>query len=104
MAAPARPRWDRRLLLGVLLICMSGLSSSVMQGCAKLLGGHYNSIQVSWARAFGHILFMLAMFLPRRGLALLRTRRVGRHLLRSTMLFLSNLSYFFAIGFVPIAD
>jgi drug/metabolite transporter (DMT)-like permease len=104
MAAPARPQWDRRLLLGVLLICMSGLSSSVMQGFAKLLGEHYNSVQVSWARAFGHILFMLAVFLPRRGLSLLRTRRLGRHLVRSTLLFLSNLSYFFAIGFVPIAD
>jgi len=75
-----------------------------MQGFAKLLGEHYNSVQVSWARAFGHILFMLAAFLPRRGLGLLRTRRVGKQLLRSAMLFLSNLSYFFAIGFVPIAD
>jgi drug/metabolite transporter (DMT)-like permease len=97
-------RWDRRLLLGVLLICLSGVSSSLMQGFAKLLGEQYNSVQVSWARAFGHILFMLAAFLPRRGLALLRTRRLGRHLLRSTLLFLSNLSYFFAITFVPIAD
>lgn len=92
------------MLLGVLLICLSGVSSSLMQGFAKLLGEHYNSIQLSWARAFGHVLFMLAAFLPQRGLALLRTRRLGRHLARSTMLFLSNLSFFFAIGFVPIAD
>jgi len=97
-------RWDRRLLLGVLLICLSGITSSLMQGFAKLLGEHYSSVQLSWARAFGHILFMLTAFLPRRGLGLLRTRRVGKHLLRSAMLFLSNLSFFFAIGFVPIAD
>jgi len=72
-----------------------------MQGFAKLLGEHYNSVQVSWARAFGHILFMLAAFLPRRGLGLLRTRRVGKQLLRSAMLFLSNLSYFFAMALCP---
>lgn len=101
----ARERqWDRNILLGILLICLSGVSSSVMQGFAKLLGESYNSIQLSWARAFGHILFMLAAFLPRSGLHLLRTRRLGRHLLRSSMLFASNLSFFFAIGFVPIAD
>jgi len=97
-------RWDRRLLLGVLLICLSGLSSAVMQGCAKLLGEHYSTIQLSWARAFGHVLVLLLVFVPRRGLGLLRTQRLGWHLLRSTMLFASNLSYFFAITFIPIAD
>ncbi len=103
-AAARRARWDRRLLLGIVLICLSGLTSAVMQGCAKLLGEQYNSVQVSWARAFGHILFLLAVFLPRKGLGLLRTRRLGRHLLRSSLLFASNLSYFFAITFIPIAD
>jgi drug/metabolite transporter (DMT)-like permease len=90
------------LLLGVLFICLSGLTSPLMNGFAKLLGEHYSSVQVSWARAFGHVLFMLAVFVPRFGLRMLRTRRLGMHLLRSSSLFISNLSYFFAIGFIPL--
>jgi hypothetical protein len=98
---PAR-QWDRDLLLGVLFICLSCVTSPLMTGVAKLLGQTYSSVQVSWARAFGHVLFMLIVFLPRSGLGMLRTRRLGRHLLRSACLFLSNLSYFFAITFIPL--
>jgi drug/metabolite transporter (DMT)-like permease len=96
--------WDRNLLLGVLFICMSGLTSPLMNGFAKLLGETYNSMQVSWARAFGHVVFMLIVFVPRFGLRMLRTRRLGMHLIRSSSLFVSNLVYFFAIGFIPIGD
>ena len=101
----SRPRrqWDRNLLSGVAFICLSSLTSPLMNGFAKLLNEHYTSLQVSWARAFGHIIFMLAFFVPRFGLRMLRTRRLGKHLLRSFSLFISNLSYFFAIGFIPIA-
>ena len=30
----------------------------------EVLGAHYSSLQVSWARAFGHIVFLLIAFLP----------------------------------------
>jgi len=104
-ALAAMPRqWDRRLLMGVLFICLSGVTSSLMNGFAKLLGETYNSLQVSWARAFGHVLFMLAVFVPRFGLRMLRTRRLGRHVLRSSCLLISNLSFFFALTFIPIGD
>jgi len=104
-ALAAVPRqWDRRLLLGVLFICLSGVTSSLMNGFAKLLGETYNSLQVSWARAFGHVLFMLAVFVPRFGLRMLRTRRLSRHVLRSSCLLISNLSFFFALTFIPIGD
>ena len=97
-----RRQWDRNLLLGIMFICLGGITSPLMNGFAKLLGETYSSLQVSWARAFGHVLFMLAFFVPRFGLRMLRTHRLGKHLLRSSCLFISNLSYFFAIGFVPI--
>ena len=104
-ALAAMPRqWDRRLLMGVLFICLSGVTSSLMNGFAKLLGETYNSLQVSWARAFGHVLFMLAVFVPRFGLRMLRTRRLSRHVLRSSCLLISNLSFFFALTFIPIGD
>ncbi len=104
MPRPMRRQWDSNLLVGVAFICLSGVTSPLMNGVAKLLGEHYSSLQVSWARAFGHILFMLAVFVPRFGWRMLRTRRLGKHLARSACLFISNLAYFFAIGFIPIAD
>lgn len=84
-------------------MCGAGLLFPVMGGFAKILGADYNSLQVSWARAFGHIIFMLAVFVPRYGLGMLRTRRPGTQLMRSCLLIMSNLSYFFAITFIPIA-
>src|SRR4029450_10821575 len=76
----------------------------VMDGFAKFLGEDgYNSLQVSWARAFGHILFMLGAFVPRFGLGMLRTRRLGIQVLPSTLLMPSNLSFFFAIVSIPMA-
>jgi len=35
---------------------------------------------------------------------MLRTRRLGRHVLRSSCLLISNLSFFFALTFIPIGD
>jgi drug/metabolite transporter (DMT)-like permease len=102
MTYRTRRQWDRDLLFGVLFICLSGLTSPLMNGFAKLLGETYSSLQVSWARAFGHVLFMLVTFVPRFGVRMLRTHRLGKHLLRSSCLFISNLSYFFAIGFIPL--
>lgn len=97
--APVQP------LLGILFMCLAGLLFPVMSGCAKgLVQEGYSSLQVSWARAFGHILFMLAAFLPRHGMALFVSRRPGLQLLRSGMLFSSNLCSFFALTFVPMAD
>ena len=95
---------QHHVLTGILFICGAGLLFPVMNGFAKFLGeSGYDSLQVSWARAFGHILFMLAAFVPRFGLGMLRTRRLGTQLLRSALLMTSNLSFFFAIISIPIA-
>lgn len=74
-----------------------------MSGFAKFLGADYNTLQISWARAFGHIVFMLIFFVPRFGVGMLRTRRPLTQLARSTMLFTSNAASFLAIVFIPLA-
>jgi drug/metabolite transporter (DMT)-like permease len=100
LAASAR----QRVLAGILFMCGAGLLFPVMSGFAKFLGEDgYSSLQVSWARAFGHIVFMLAVFVPRFGLRMLRTRRPLIQLTRSAMLFMSNATNFFAIIFIPLA-
>jgi drug/metabolite transporter (DMT)-like permease len=95
---------DRRVLFGILFICGAGILFPVMNGFAKFLGADYNSIQVSWARAFGHIVFMLIAFVPRYGLSMLKTRVPFVQVGRSALLSLSNLTFFFAITFIPIAE
>jgi drug/metabolite transporter (DMT)-like permease len=100
------PSWappPQRILLGILFICAAGTIFPVMNAAAKTLGAEYSSLQVSWARAFGHILFLLAVFVPRHGVVVLRTRRPWTQLARSAMLFTSNLSFFLAIVHIPLA-
>lgn len=94
----------RRILLGILFMCASGLVFPVMGGFAKLLGQDYSSLQVSWARAFGHVVFLMALLVPRHGLGILRTRRPGLQLGRSAALFVSNLAFFAALVHIPLAD
>jgi drug/metabolite transporter (DMT)-like permease len=94
----------RQILLGILFICASGLLFPVMGGFAKLLGETYSSLQVSWARAFGHVLFLLAVLLPRLGVSGLWPKRPGLQLLRSALLFGANLAFFAALTFIPLAD
>ena len=94
----------QRILAGILFMCGAGLLFPIMGGFAKFLGeSGYSSLQVSWARAFGHIVFMLAFFVPRFGLRMLKTRRPLIQLLRSALLFSSNATNFFAIIFIPLA-
>lgn len=102
-APPPRRRIDRNLLLGVGCIVLAGLLFSLMGGAGKLLGQDYSPLQVSWARAFGHLVFMLAAFLPRFGLGVLRARRPGVQITRAALLTTSNVVYFMAITFIPLA-
>jgi drug/metabolite transporter (DMT)-like permease len=85
-------------------MCGAGLLFPVMSGFAKFLGHDgYDSLQISWARAFGHIVYMLVVFVPRFGVGMLKTRRLGTQLFRSLMLFISNASSFLSITFIPLA-
>ena len=66
------------LLAGILFMCGAGLLFPVMSGFAKILGAEFNTLQISWARAFGHIVFMLMFFVPRFGLRMLMNSRMIR--------------------------
>lgn len=102
MLPPVSSSKPPRLFIGILFMLMAGSLFPVMGGFAKLLGQEYSSLQISWARAFGHIVFLSALFLPKFGLNLLKTKRFGIQLLRSSMLFTSNACYFFGISFIPL--
>ncbi len=85
----------------VLFVVLAILVLPVINACAKFLNS-YSVIQITWARYAGHFLFMLLVFAPRSGLALLRSTRLPLQLTRSSLHCLSAILTFYALGFVAL--
>lgn len=98
------PTTSHKPLLGVLFMCLASSFFPAMNGLAKLMSRDYSSEQVVWARTLSHLIFVLLLFMPKAGIGLLRTRRLGVQLLRGCMLIASTFLFFSAIKFVPIAQ
>lgn len=73
-----------------------------MNVAAKFLSGDYHTVQVVWARYAGHLVFVLAMFMPTRGLSLLRASRPGVHIIRSVLMFAATVCFFTALRFIDV--
>jgi drug/metabolite transporter (DMT)-like permease len=101
LAVPAR---TDRPLLGILFMCAAASLFPVMNGLAKLMSRDYSSEQVVWARTVSHLVFALALVVPRHGWRIVHTRRPGVQLMRSLLLIGSTFLVFSAIRFVPIAQ
>jgi drug/metabolite transporter (DMT)-like permease len=93
-----------RPLLGILFMCLAGSFFPAMNGLAKLMSQDYSSEQVVWARTLSHLIFVLALFMPKHGLGIVRTRRPGVQFFRSCMLISSTFLFFSALRYVPIAQ
>jgi drug/metabolite transporter (DMT)-like permease len=91
-------------LLGIMLALGALFLFSLLDVQAKYLGQTLPVPQVVWARYFGHFAIMAIIFMPRRGLGLMRTRRPGLQLVRSILLLLCTAIFFTAIQYMPLAD
>lgn len=91
------------VLLGIVFMCTAASLFPVMNGIVKLLGDRYESHQIVWARTLGHLLFVLILFMPRRGFAIFRSAQLGTQIGRSVLLLMSTSLFFFAVHFVPLA-
>ncbi|MDP2332914.1 MAG: DMT family transporter [Reyranella sp.] len=60
----------------------------------KLLAVTYEPQQIVWFRIGSHLLLVAAVFMPRMGLGLLRTRRIGTQFVSLVMMLLSTLFLF----------
>lgn len=85
-------------------MCVAVLLFACMNAIVKYLGPYFSTLQIVWARTLGHLLFIFVLFLPAHGLAILRTRSPGTQVLRSLLLILSTLLFFFALRHVPLAE
>lgn len=102
--AALAPGLDRRVLLGILLMCVAGTLFPVMNGLVQVLSRTYPSEQIIWARNTGHLLIVLAVIVPRYGFAVLRTVRPAAQLSRSILLLMSTAMFFFGVKHLPLAQ
>lgn len=101
--APIAARLDRRVLLGVLLMCTASTIFPVMNGLVQVLSRTYPSEQLIWARVLSHLLIVLAILVPREGWAVVVPKRPGAQMLRSCLLLGSTTLFFFGVKEVPLA-
>jgi drug/metabolite transporter (DMT)-like permease len=88
---------------GILLMCAGVAMFPFMSAAVKLLGARYPVSEIVWARFTGHLIVMLAVFLPQYGRRLLATRRPGVQIARSLLMLVSNMMFVVAIARVPLA-
>ncbi|HWD58162.1 MAG TPA: DMT family transporter [Stellaceae bacterium] len=90
-------------LRGILLMCAGVSLFPLMNAMMKLLIARYPVFEIVWARFTGHLVVMLAVFLPQYGRRLIATRRPLVQLARSALMLASNSVFVLAIGKVPLA-
>lgn len=91
-----------RPLVGIAFMLMAATLFPIMNGLVKVLHAGYPSEQIVWARNCAHLLFVLALFMPRRGPAIFRTRRLGVQVGRSICLLASTACYFLAVKYIAL--
>jgi drug/metabolite transporter (DMT)-like permease len=102
MAFPASTR-PKRNLLGILFMCTACTLFPVMNGLVQLLSPRYPSEQLVWARQGSHLVFLGLLFAPSMGLNLVRTGQLKWQILRSIVLMVSTLCFFFGVKHLPLA-
>ncbi len=106
MTSARRTAAPRSPLGGILLVFLAVTLFPVLDAIAKHLTDDYHVVQISWARSFFQtltVLAFIAVFVRRPG-RIVRTRRPGLQVVRGLIMVTSNLLYFLALTFMPLAD
>jgi drug/metabolite transporter (DMT)-like permease len=104
MAETRAPVRVSRPLLGVLYMCIACALFPVMNGFVKLLAATYDPLQIVWFRIVVHLALVALVFVPRMGLDLFRTHRIGLQFVSSVLMLLSTLLFFSAVKYVGVAE
>ena len=92
------------ILRGILFMCAASAIFPIMNAMVKHLSAELPTAEIVWARNLSHFIFVTLIFAPRRGWRLAATQRLGSQILRSCFLLGSNVFYFTAIAYVPLAE
>jgi drug/metabolite transporter (DMT)-like permease len=94
-----------RIWLGILFMCIASTLFPLMNGLVQILGPRYATEQIVWARALTHLVFIVLLFAPKRGLvSLIRTAAPKWQLARSMMLLISTVCFFTGVQQLPLAN
>ena len=85
-------------------MCVACALFPVQNGIVKLLTGLYPWQEVVWVRLVVHLILMCVLFLPRRGLALLRTRAPMQQVMCSVGLLGSMVFFFSSAKYVGVTE
>lgn len=91
-------------LRAVLLLIGACVSFALLDSVAKYLSQTHHPLLVAWARYVFHVLVMAALFLPRMGRSLWRTRRLSLQVARGVCLGMSSVCFFASIAYLPLAE
>ncbi|MCY1259656.1 Riboflavin transporter [compost metagenome] len=105
MSTPSSPLSGvNRPFMGILLIVLATFMFASHDALSKYLSGFYSILLVVWARYIVHTLLMAAIFLPRSGLSVLRTRHPLLQSLRALCLLATSFFFVSGLQFIPLAE
>ena len=89
---------------GILFMCLTAIILfPFLNALVKYLLSHdYSIVQIMWMRSVIHMAWMLALFLPRGGLRILRSSRPGLQLVRSSLQLVALVLYIIALSHVSL--
>lgn len=87
----------------VLFMALAAVFLPLLNAGIQYLAPSYPVGQLLWVRYAGHLAFMVVVFAPARGAALLASSRPGLQVARSALFCASTFLTFYALGFVPLA-
>ncbi|MGF1610786.1 MAG: DMT family transporter [Kiloniellales bacterium] len=88
---------------GALYMAAAALGFAVMNTIIRYLSADFEPLQIAFFRNVFALAFMLP-WLSRVGVTGLRTQRLGTHLWRAAIGFLSMVCWFYAIALLPLAE
>ena len=102
-STPPPARWHPNdTLRGIMYMLIAVNMFPFMNIMVKVLSTDHATVQLVWARYFGHFLFVILLFLPRRGLSLFVARRPVAQICRSSLLFGSTICFFFGLNYISV--
>lgn len=89
---------------GMLLMLSTVILFTCMDTIAKYLSRFYPVSMILWSRFLIHVILFLAIVIPQRGLAGLRTARMSLQFLRGLLLSGASFCFVTAITYMPLAE
>jgi drug/metabolite transporter (DMT)-like permease len=89
---------------GIALICLAVLLFSSHDTLSKYLSAFYPIVMVVWVRYVVHTLLMLVIFIPKSGMAVIRTKRPGLQFARAVCLIGTSLFFTTGLRYIPLAE